>query len=433
MKGIRIEKVFPGGIGEEIGLKPGDRILRINGKEIRDLLDYRFHISDDVVLVEVEKVRGSVWKLKIEKEPDEGMGIEVEPIKPKSCKCKCIFCFMDQMPPGMRPSLYFKDDDFRLSFLYGNYITLTNLTPFDWRRLEQQRLSPLYVSMHATDPRIRSFMMGTSCAARGFEELKRLISIGIRVHVQIVLCPGINDGMTLEQSIDDLLSLYPGVASLALVPVGLTRYRKSLYPLRPVNAEIAKKVLCHVHELQKKAQEVVGEPFIYPADEWYILSGDPFPPLEAYGELAQLEDGVGMVPSFLHKWEGFLGKNKATNSEPLLLFTGKAFHPYLRKAIALSPFRKWVKVKAVENLFFGPFVSVAGLITGRDLISAIREEDCDQMVLPNVMLNNDGLFIDNLSPSDVEKATGKKISVIPASPEALYEELASRSAPQRIC
>ncbi|HDD53278.1 MAG TPA: DUF512 domain-containing protein [Thermosulfidibacter takaii] len=426
MEGVLVEKVLPCSIAHEVGLEEGDRILEVNGRGLRDLLDFRFYTSgEELVVLLVEKGKGERWEVEIEKDPEEDLGLVLEGIKPRHCGCKCIFCFMDQMPPGMRSSLYFKDDDFRLSFLYGNYITLTNLTKEDWERLEEQRLSPLYVSIHATDPRVRAFMMGNPRAARGYEELRRLVALGIKVHVQVVLCPGINDGPIFERTLDDLLVLYPGVASVALVPVGLTRYREGLYPLVSVGGEYARAVVDMGHTFRERARALVGDPFLYLADEWYIAADLPLPPLDYYGDLAQLEDGVGMVSLFMEEWRESVYPGVGSCENPTLLVTGEAFAPFLKSCIRSSPWASWVRVLEVKNRFFGSQVTVAGLLTARDVLDALVKAPRGEVFIPSVMLNEEGRFLDDLTPQDVAHLSGRKVKVVDPHPAALVRELSS--------
>ena len=415
-----IKKVYPGSIAFEVGLEEGDRILQVNGRKVEDQLDFCFLTSGEEVLeLLVEKAQGELWEVEIEREPDEDLGLVLGGIVPKRCSCKCIFCFMDQMPSGMRPSLYLKDDDYRLSFLYGNYITLTNLTKKDWRRLKEQRLSPLYVSLHATDPKVRSFMMGTPRAAHGYSLLKRLVSLGIKVHLQVVICPGINDGEVFEKTVRDVVPLYPQVASIAVVPVGITRFRQGLYPLLPVTREYAKDFVRQASFIQKEVHHKLGSPFLFLSDEWYIKAGLPFPPLDHYGDLPQLEDGVGMVPLFLHEWRKLDFSGLQIPNDPFVLVTGEAFAPYLASCIESSPLRGKASVVPIRNRLFGPHVTVAGLLSGRDIIEGLKDAPCGEVIIPSVALNDDGLFLDDLTPQDVAVALHKKVEVVEATPVGL--------------
>jgi len=424
MKGVLIEEVSFSSIAQEVGIEPGDRLLEVNGHSIRDLLDYRFYSSgEDMLVLLVDKGEGELWEVEIEKEPEEEVGLLLEDIRPRGCGCRCIFCFMDQMPPGLRPSLYFKDDDYRLSFLHGNYITLTNLTEEDWERLEEQRLSPLYVSVHATDPQVRAFMMGSFKAARILDDLRRLISLGIRVHAQIVLCPGINDGEILSRTLEDLLLLHPGVASVALVPVGLTRYRDGLPSLKPITGEYASRVVEEGHAFRERARARTGGPFLYLADEWYLVAGLPLPPVEYYGDFAQIEDGVGMVSLFLEDWRQMVPREALQLEFPQILVTGEAFAPFLEECVALSPWKEQVKVLPVANEFFGSRVTVAGLITGGDILKALEKAPPGEVIIPGVMLNQEGRFLDNLTLLDIAGQCKRKVRVVDPHPSSLIREL----------
>lgn len=429
-----IKRVHPDSIAFEVGLEEGDRILRVNGREVEDQLDFRFHTSGEEVLeLLVEKTQGELWEVEIEREPDEDLGLILKDIVPKRCPCKCIFCFMDQMPSGMRPSLYLKDDDYRLSFLYGNYITLTNLTEKDWKRLEEQRLSPLYVSLHATDPQVRSFIMGTPKAARGYSCLKRLVSLGIKVHLQVVICPGINDGEIFEKTVRDVVPLYPQVASIAVVPVGITRFRQGLYPLLPVTREYARDFVRQASFIQKEISHKLGSPFLFLSDEWYIKAGLPFPSLDHYGDLPQLEDGVGMVPLFLHEWRGLDFSELQTPNDPFILVTGEAFAPYLASCIESSPLGERVSVVAIRNRLFGTHVTVAGLLSGRDIIEGLKDAPHGEVIIPSVVLNDDGLFLDDLTPKDVAAALHKRLWVVEATPMSIVRFFAANSVRPQAC
>ncbi len=429
-----IKGVFPNSIASEVGLEKGDKILRVNGREVEDQLDFRFHTSGEEVLeLLVEKAQGEVWEVEIEREPDEDLGLIFEGIVPKRCPCKCIFCFMDQMPSGMRPSLYFKDDDYRLSFLHGNYITLTNLMEKDWRRLEEQRLSPLYVSLHATDSQVRSFMMGTPEAAHGYDCLKRLVSLGIKVHLQVVICPGINDGGVFEKTVGDVVSLYPQVASIAVVPVGITRFRQGLYPLLPVTREYARDFVRQASFIQKEAFHKLDSPFLFLSDEWYIKAGFPFPSLNHYGDLPQWEDGVGMVPLFLHEWRGLDLSGLQIPNNPFVLVTGEAFAPYLASCIGSSPLGEKGSVMAIRNRLFGVQVTVAGLLSGRDIIEGLKDAPCGEVIIPSVVLNDDGLFLDGLTPKDVAVTLHRKLRVVEATPMGVVGFFAAKSVRPQAC
>ncbi len=428
-----IKGISPNSISFEVGLEEGDKILQINGREVNDWLDFHFLTSGEEVLeILVEKARGEVWEVEIGRRPGEDLGLILEDIVPKKCSCKCIFCFMDQMPSGMRHSLYLKDDDYRLSFLHGNYITLTNLREKDWRRLEEQHLSPLYVSLHATDPQVRSFLMGTLEGAHGYSRLKRLVSLGIKVHLQVVICPGINDGRVFEKTVGDVVPLYPHVMSMAVVPVGITRFRHGLYPLVPVTEEYARDFVRKASSMQKEASRKVGSPFLFLSDEWYIKAGLPFPSLDHYGDFPQWEDGVGMVPFFLHEWEklDFSGFQIFT---PFIFITGEAFAPYLAACIESSPLKEKSYVVAIKNRLFGDHVTVAGLLSGMDIIEGVKDAPAGEVIIPSVVLNDDGLFLDDLTSKDVAAALHRRVRVIDPTPIGIINLFAAKSVRPRAC
>ncbi len=421
---VLIQGVSPTSVSYAMGLEPGDRLLQVNGRQVRDRLDFLFYASGEEELsLLVEKACGEVWEVEIERIPGEDLGLTLEEIRPRRCTCKCIFCFVDQLPPGMRPSLYLKDDDYRLSFLHGNYITLTNLRDEDWSRIREQRLSPLYVSLHATDPQVRAYMMGTPEAASGFQDLQRLVSIGIEVHLQVVICPGINDGEVFYRTVYDVMELYPSVRSIAVVPVGVTRHRRGLPSITPVTERYAKSFINRALLLQNEVCAKIGSPFFYLSDEWYIKARVSFPILDHYGDLAQLEDGVGMVPFFLYKWKSLSFPVYHQVKNPLLFVTGEAFAPFLRECLSASPIGGRSIVIPVKNRLFGPHVTVAGLLSGGDIIEALSGAPPGDVVLPSVLLNDDGLFLDDLSPEDVADALGRCIKIIEPTPQGVLNLL----------
>ena len=414
--GIRIIEVYPGGLAWEIGLSPGDEIVAINDEPVEDYIDF-VHVCGGV-LETLEVLRGEE-RLIFELGVDEPLGIEVEEIRPRACRCRCRFCFMDQMPKGLRRSLYFKDDDYRLSYLYGNYITLTGLTERDWERIERYRLSPLYVSVHATDPQIRAFLMGCREAAHVMEGLRRLVDMGIEVHTQIVVCPGINDGEVLERSIRDLAGLYPGVRSVAVVPVGLTRYRQGLFPLYPVGRQEALKILETVLALGSKFLKRLGTRFVYPADELFIKARVPFPGPDFYEDFFQIEDGVGMVPLFLASVE-----RVSRDLKGVLFITGVDFAPFLERSLHRAGV--WgFEVVGVKNRFFGELVTVAGLLTGGDMVKAVEGRECRLVVVPEIVFNEDGLTLDDIDREELEKIMGKHVVPAPVEPGEFWRFLRS--------
>ncbi|MDD3295329.1 MAG: DUF512 domain-containing protein, partial [Geobacteraceae bacterium] len=298
-QGIVIEYLEPGSIGVEMDIEPGDRLLSINGHRIRDIIDYGFYSDDDELVLEIEKPGGDIWEVEIERAEGESLGLRFAAPRPSRCSNACLFCFVDQLPGGLRRSLYVKDEDYRLSFLYGNFVTLSSLSREALNRIRRQRLSPLYISVHATDSRLRGELLGHRERRPIMERLRELADAGITMHTQVVLCPGRNDGRHLEETVRDLAGLYPQVASLAVVPVGLTRYRDSLAELCPVTRKYAAEFIAHWQPVARALASRLGAPFLFLGDEFYLKAGSPFPAIEEYGDFPQLENGVGMVPLFL--------------------------------------------------------------------------------------------------------------------------------------
>ncbi len=412
--GLKITGVAAGSPAERNALRPGDLLLRINGQVIRDHIDYRYHSSEETLVVEV-KQQGQDLVANIRKEIDEDLGLELMEPRYRTCRNQCIFCFVHQMPPGLRQSLYVKDDDYRLSFMHGNYITLTNLEEQDFQRIFQQHLSPLYVSVHATDDRIRREILGNPEAPPLLPLLRRFASQGIELHTQIVLCPGVNDGAILDRSIKDLKKIWPQLKSVAVVPVGLTGHRARLPLLQPVDSTCAEKILNKIHPVQEACSGTLGDPWIFPSDEFYLIAQVAFPPLSAYGELAQLENGVGMVPLFLAEIEEDLAQwPPSTTKKRVTLGTGRLAYPVLAALTDRISRRTGVEIDLImiENRFFGDSVTVTGLITGTDLLQALPERrETGPIVLPGNMLRPDGKsFLDGMTVKGVEKQLGYPLS-----------------------
>ena len=362
--GVEIELIAGGSIAERAGLLPKDKLIRVNGNKIKDAIDLLFYSNEPDLQFTVG--RGAT-KLAINacrgRDETVGLGIGLKPFHTRSCRNNCIFCFVSQLPKGLRKSLYLKDDDYRMSFLYGNYITMTNLSPQDKQRIIAQHLSPLYISVHSTNTAIRNKLLGAQAAENILKEIKFLADNKIRMHTQIVLCPGYNDGKDLEKTIADLYRFYPFVQSMAVVPVGLTAHRKK--QLKPVDMEDALRALDTIRKFQHRFRRKHGESIVYGADELYIKAAAEFPSLDDYGELPQIENGVGMVPLFLQlakkvKLPQSLQRSKDAGRR-FLTFTGVSFHPYLSRYV--SRLRKAgidIETVPVENTFFGTSVTVAG-------------------------------------------------------------------------
>ncbi|MGO9016343.1 MAG: DUF512 domain-containing protein [Dissulfurispiraceae bacterium] len=432
--GVEIELIAGGSIAERAGLLPKDKLIRVNGKRIKDAIDLLFYSNEPELQLTVG--RGDV-KLGINacRSRDEtvGLGIGLKPFHTRSCKNNCIFCFVSQLPKGLRKSLYLKDDDYRMSFLYGNYITLTNLTPEDKQRIIAQHLSPLYISVHSTNSAIRNKLLGVHAAENILKEIKFLADNKIRMHTQIVLCPGYNDGKGLEKTIADLYRFYPYVQSIAVVPVGLTAHRKK--QLKPVDMEDALRALDTIRKFQHRFRRKHGESIAYGADELYIKAAAEFPPLDDYGELPQIENGVGMVQLFMHqakkvKLPQSLQKSKDAGRR-FLTFTGVSFYPYLARYV--GRLRKTgidIEAVPVENTFFGTSVTVTGLLTGRDVIKVLSGlvDKFDTILVPDVVLRSEGdLFLDDISLHVLEEMLGVPVVAVASTPQGIMDAIAALS------
>jgi putative radical SAM enzyme (TIGR03279 family) len=417
-KGGMIVEVSSGSIAAELGLKPGDVLLSINGHILRDVIDYRFYGAEEDLELVVER-GGERVVYEAERGYDQELGIEfAEPTFDgiRLCNNRCEFCFFKGMPPGMRRSLYVKDDDYRYSFLFGNYITLTNLTEDDWDRLAEQRLSSLYVSVHATDLALRRRILSNLAAPDVVEQLKRLGSLGIQAHAQIVLIPGLNDGQHLAHTIANLVALHPTVQSIAVVPLGLTKYHRC--PFRLYTPKEAKPIIAQVSAWQREYRGQHGLNLVYASDEWYLLAGLEVPAAEEYDGFPQLENGVGLARVFLDEefWvsgcEPFDYAQDKFRAGKVTLVCGTLIAPVLkRKAAELSGVA--VEVVPVENRFFGPTVTVSGLLTGRGVIEALRGRDLgDPVFLPQAMFDASGeLTLDDMSPAAIGERLGVRVEV----------------------
>ena len=425
--GLLIEQVHSDSLAEELELEPGDRLVAINGTLLRDLIDYEFYITDDPLVLEVMRRSGETWEIEVERDEGEPLGLVFSPPTPMRCGNNCLFCFVHQLPKGLRKSLYVKDEDYRLSFLYGTYITLTNLTRRDLVRIGEQRLSPLYISVHATDPVVRERLLGRSGLPPVLDLLRRLTEAGIILHTQVVLCPGINDGAVLERTVADLAGLYPGVVSLAIVPVGLTRYRERLPELQPVTTEYAATFVERWQPEAVRLADRLGSPFLFLADEFFIRGRTPFPPLVTYGDFPQLENGVGMIPLFLDEAEEVIRDAVPLPPTRVAAVTGVSAYPYLREFLdqLASVTGLVVDVVAVPNRLFGTAVTVAGLIAGSDIVEALKDYDLgDVLFIPDVMLKEgEGSFIDDVTVAELAESLRCEVLVVPATPWGIYEGL----------
>lgn len=429
MKNI-IVKIVKNSIAEELELEPGDELVSVNGEEITDYIDYKFQISDETVVLEVKKQDGEIWELEIEKEYDEDIGIIFEnPLMDniKVCQNKCIFCFIDQMPKGMRKSLYLKDDDTRLSFLYGNFITLTNLTDDEINRIIKYRISPIKVSVHATDKDLRKYMMGNQKDKDILEYLKKLTDAGITVDCQIVLVKDVNDGEVLNKTIRDLAKLQPQVRSVAIVPVGITNYREKLADLSSFDKVSAEKLIEQISSLQNEIYKNINTRFVFLADEFYILAKRDFPDFESYEEFDQLENGIGLCR--LLKWEidEYLPKykNKQVIFDEVTIATGVAAYELILSLCEkiMKEINIKINVEKITNNFFGEKITVAGLITGKDLIEQLKNKNIKNIILPKCMLNDDNVFLDDLKVEDIQRELNAKIIISDVDGEKLLNYL----------
>ncbi|MBI5664736.1 MAG: DUF512 domain-containing protein [Nitrospirae bacterium] len=414
-----INNITENSIAQEIGLEKGDILLTLNGYPVRDVIDYMFHSKDDVLEIKIQRGKKTLT-FKTKNKEGIHLGIELKSFRTKSCRNKCMFCFVNQLPKNMRKTLYLKDDDYRMSFLFGNYITLTNLSAEEKKRIVEQKLSPLYISVHTTNNDIRRKMLGNPKAPDILKELQYFTSNKIRLHVQIVLCPGLNDGEELSNTIKDLQKFYPYVASIAVVPVGLTRHRKSA--IRSIEKNDALKVIDEVKKVRQRCSRRHGDPIVHLADEFYIKAEAPFPPVKEYGDLSQIENGVGLVPVFLHSSKK-LKLPKKIEPVKAAVITGASFMPYLEEfAKKLNTIEGLsLEVFKVENTFFGLSVTVTGLLTGKDILKTIvGKTKADCLLVPNVTLREGSdMFLDNVTLKDMEESLGMHVKAIEPTPEGL--------------
>ncbi|MCM1135278.1 MAG: DUF512 domain-containing protein [Clostridium sp.] len=495
-KGHVIKEVRPGSIAMELEIEAGDKLLSINDNEIEDIFDYQYQIENEYIELLVEKPDKEQWLLEVDKDEDEDLGIVFENglmDDYKSCHNKCIFCFIDQMPKGMRDTLYFKDDDSRLSFLQGNYVTLTNMSEHDIDRIIKYRLAPINISFQTMNPELRCKMLNNRFAGEALKKARRLYEAGIAMNGQIVLCKGVNDGEELSFSIRKLMDYFPVLESVSVVPVGLSKFREGLYPLEPFDAEDAEKVLHMIHEFQKEIYAEHGAHFVHASDEWYLLAGREVPPAQRYDGYPQLENGVGMMRLFMDEFEeayckleeerkernskeessreeqgrkekqckkkeqsrkeeqekgekqdskeGQEKKEKQDNEEQnrkerqckkeeqvknkeqareISIATGKLAYPYLlkmsRRLMALVP-GLTVHVYEIVNYFFGESITVAGLLTGQDIIAQLKDRPLGRRLLlsQHMLRSGEELFLDNMTVEEMEKTLQVKIVIVKSS------------------
>ena len=430
-----VENVEKDSIAEELGIEPGDRLLTINGQEIEDIFDYQYYVEDGELLLLIEKPDGEQWELEIEKDPDESLGIGFGAglmDEYRSCCNRCIFCFIDQMPPGMRDTLYFKDDDSRLSFLQGNYVTLTNMSEHDIDRIIRYRLEPINISFQTTNQELRCRMLHNRFAGDALKKVDLLYQGGIEMNGQIVLCKGVNDGEELERSIRDLTGYLPLLRSVSVVPVGLTRFRNGLYPLDPFTKEDAQKVLEVIHRWQKKIYDEYGLHFIHAGDEWYLLAEEEVPEEERYDGYLQLENGVGMLRLLFNEFDERLAEMKGDDRiRELSAATGKLAFPYIKR-MAERIEEKYPGVKihvyCIRNDFFGERITVSGLVTGQDIMAQLKGKELGStLLLPcNMLKADEDVFLDDLTVKDVSDALQVRIDIVKSSGRDLADAFAGQ-------
>lgn len=426
--GAKIKAIAPDSIAAELGIEPGDILLRMNGARLQDYIDFLVYSSEEELNLEILKKSGEVIEIEFEKDSAEPLGLVFADNvfdQTRVCSNHCLFCFVHQLPCGQRASLYVQDDDYRLSFLHGCYITLTNLSEADWQRIERLHLSPLYVSVHATDPAVRRKLLGSKAGGAIMAQLKRLGSAGISVHTQAVICPGINDGAILERTISDLAGLWPGVLSLAVVPVGLTCHREHLYPLRQFTPAEACRVLDQLSRWQQQLLPQLGTRFVFAADEWYLRAGRKFPPETEYEEYPQLDNGVGLIRFFLSEFYRCFDKNRsklAALKVNLAVITGMAavgMWQEINSYFKTNAPGVMLTIIPVANEFLGTSVTVTGLLSGKDIIRAINTDQTQGRpllyLIPQITLKQgETLFLDGIDLNSLAAMVKpKRIAVVP--------------------
>ncbi|MGM0502532.1 MAG: DUF512 domain-containing protein, partial [Bacillota bacterium] len=419
-------------IAEEVDLTPGDKLVRINGQILKDFIDYKFLITDTYLELEIVKDNGEYWIIEVEKNFDESLGIEFSDIifdGLKTCHNNCIFCFVDQMPEGCRKTLSLKDDDYRFSFLKGSYTTLTNLSEEEFKRIKRMHLSPLNISVHSTNSKVREQMLNNKNAGRILEQIEELCAVGIEMNTQIVLCPEINDGQYLAQTIEDLAQFIPQIKSLAVVPVGLTKYRDGLTNLRSFTKQEALEVIEMVEKYQNEFRSENESGFVYLADEFYLLAEQEIPSREYYDNFPQLENGVGMVRLLRDEFAELKSNlpKEIANKTKISLVTGKlgaeALKPVVTELNEIDNLN--LEVCVIKNKFFGSEVTVTGLLTSTDILGQLKDDHVDLgdlILIPEVLLNDDDLFLDDLSWREFEKKFDQKVVKVKTKAQDLIEK-----------
>lgn len=423
-----LSSVAPGSLGEELGLKKGDVLLRLNGENVIDVVDYQHLISGDSLTVEYER-DGETYEVSCEKDEWEELGIQFEGnlLTTRLCANRCIFCFVDQMHPGCRESLYVKDDDWRMSLMMGNFVTLTNVPDRELDRIIRRQASPLYISVHTTNPDLRALMLGNKNGAKIMQQLKKLKKAGLQYHLQVVLCPGYNDGDELARTIEDCAALYPAAQSLAIVPVGLTGFREGLTDLHCPTQEEARAAVRTIRRYQKQYFKSLGTRFVYAADELYIMAGLPFPKAESYEDFAQIENGVGMYAQLEDDFVFAYEDEDLTVSAPrdLVMACGVSIAPRMQALLDAHPIKNVrIRVAAVENKFFGGDVTVTGLLTGSCLRQGLKGIRADELLLSECMLRaGTHIFLDDSTAEQLREALGLPIRIVESGGEGLLHAL----------
>jgi len=429
---IEILDIEKKSIAAALNIKPGSKLISINQKEINDQLDYRFHNSGEELEVLIEQ-EGEKIIFEIEKEYQEDLGLILEDLKMRKCGNKCVFCFVHQNPKGLRKTLYFKDEDYRFSFLYGHYVTLSNARQKDLERIVDQRLTPLYISVHATDPELRKYLLGIKYEDNLLEKIKFLTSHGIELNCQVVLCPDLNDGKQLEKTISDLKQFYPAVRSVAIVPVGLTRHRRNLPELKPVTHQYSLDLMAEIDQKRQELLRELGSSFIYLSDEFYIRTARQIPENSYYEGFYQLENGVGLTRDLISRFQLELPDIFKLKPEMSLTLVSarlgaaalrKYFIPDLTRIPGLR-----VKLYQVANYFYGSSIVVAGLLVGRDIFNHLKNKELgDYIILPPRVLNHDGVFLDDWTVDQLERKLQRKIFIFPDSFLKLFQNINAAEA-----
>ena len=413
---LEIVEVYPNGIAHELGLKPGDQIVQINSEKINDQLDYRFYSAEEYIELLIQRGNEQIL-FEIDKDYQEDIGVDLQEMKMKSCGNNCVFCFVYQNPEGMRKALYFKDEDYRFSFLYGHYVTLTTVNDAELRRIVKQQLSPLYISVHSTEEETRKLLLGIKKDDRLLEKIEFLVNGGIELHTQIVLCPGINDGKVFDKTVEDLKKYYPGVKSIAVVPVGLTKHRQNLFDLRLHKQSELQDMIIYTDQMRVKLRNQLGTSFVYLADEFFIKAGKPFPAAKYYDDFYQIENGVGEFRELLDNFKNFHREipNNINIPTSITWVTGTLAAPSLKKhIISILNQIKNLKIDIVPiiNKFYGESITISGLLTGQDIFEQLQDRKLGDIVfLPPKVLNVEGLFLDNWSVTMLEEKLKTKFYV----------------------